>query len=59
MIKLAVNLKIANLCELCMDGTRVLADANKYYNWTTEKLTRALEQLDTQIGEALANLQSE
>jgi transposase len=57
MIKLAINLKIANLSELCIDGTRVLADANKYKNWTTEKLTRALEQLDTQIGEALANLE--
>jgi len=57
MIKLAINLKIANLSELCIDGTRVLADANKYKNWTTEKLTRALEQLDTQIADALANLE--
>jgi transposase len=57
MIKLAINLKIANLAELCIDGTRVLADANKYKNWTTEKLTRALEQLDVQIAEALANLE--
>lgn len=57
MIKLAINLKIANLAELCIDGSRVLADANKYKNWTTEKLTRALEQLDTQITEALANLE--
>lgn len=57
MIKLAINLKIANLAELCIDGTRVLADANKYKNWTTEKLTRALEQLDQQIAEALENLE--
>lgn len=57
MIKLAINLKIANLAELCIDGTRVLADANKYKSWTTEKLTRALEQLDQQIAEALANIE--
>ena len=57
MIKLAIDLKIANLAELCIDGTRVLADANKYKTWTTEKLTRALEQLDGQIAEALANLE--
>jgi len=57
MIKLAINLKIANLAELCIDGTRVLADANKYKNWTTDKLSRALEQLDGQIAEALANIE--
>lgn len=57
MIKLAINLKIANLAELCIDGTRVLADANKYKNWTTARLTRALEQLDGQIAEALENLE--
>ncbi len=57
MIKLAINLKIANLAELCIDGTRVLADANKYKSWTTKKLTLALEQLDQQIAEALANIE--
>lgn len=57
MIKQAIDLKVANLAELCIDGTRVLADANKYKTWTTEKLTRALEQLDAQIAEALAELE--
>ena len=41
MIKLAINLKVANLAELYIDSTRVLADANKYKTWTTEKLTRS------------------
>lgn len=57
MIKLAIDLKVANLAELCIDGTRVLADANKYKNWTTDKLSRALAQLDAQIAEAMANLE--
>ena len=57
MIKLAIDLKVANLAELCIDGTRVLADANKYKTWTTEKLTKALEQLDGEIAEALASLE--
>ena len=57
MIKLAIDLKVANLAELCIDGTRVLADANKYKNWTTEKLSRAFEHLDAQIAEAMANLE--
>ena len=45
MVKLAIDLKVANLAELCIDGTRVLADAHQYKTWTTQKLTRALEQL--------------
>ena len=57
MIKLAINLGIANLAELCIDGTRVLADADRYKTWTTDRLARALEQLDTQIAEAMENLE--
>jgi transposase len=58
MIQLAIDLKIANLAELCIDGTRVLADANRYKTWTTDRLAKALEQLDSQIAEALATLES-
>jgi len=57
MIKLAIHLKIANLSELCIDGTRVLADANKYKTWTAKRLAKALEQLDAQIAEALETLE--
>lgn len=57
MIKLAIDLGLANLSELCIDGTRVLADANRYKTWTTDRLARALEQLDAQIAEALENLE--
>jgi transposase len=57
MIKLAIDLGIANLAELCIDGTRVLADANRYKTWTTDRLARALEQLDAQLAEALDSLE--
>lgn len=58
MIKLAIDLKIANLAELCIDGTRVLANANRYKTWTSDRLAKALEQLDSQIAEALATLEA-
>jgi transposase len=58
MVKLAIDLKIANLSELCIDGTRVLADANRYKTWTTERLASALKSLDAQVVEALANLEA-
>ncbi|MEM6365204.1 MAG: transposase, partial [Planctomycetota bacterium] len=57
MIKLAINLGIANLSELCIDGTRVLADANRYKTWTASRLAKALEQLDAQIAEAFQGLE--
>lgn len=58
MINLAIDLGIANLSELCIDGTRVLADANRYKTWTTERLERALAALDEQLAEALASLEA-
>lgn len=58
MIKCAINLGVANLSELCIDGTRVLASASKYKTWTAERLAKALEQLDAQIAEALALLET-
>jgi transposase len=58
MIKLAIDLKIANLAELCIDGTRVLANANRYKTWTSDRLAKALGQLDAQIAEALATLEA-
>lgn len=58
MIKLAISLGIANLSELCIDGTRVLASASKRKTWTADRLAKALEQLDAQIAEALATLQT-
>jgi transposase len=57
MIKLAINLGIANLAELCIDGTRILGNANRFKTWTTERLAKALEQLDGQIAEALESLE--
>lgn len=38
-IKLAMDLGMANLAELCIDGTRILGNANRYKTWTTERLT--------------------
>lgn len=58
MIQLAIDLGVANLSELCIDGTRVLASANRYKTWTTERLARALELLDAQIAEALRTLEA-
>jgi transposase len=58
MVKLAVELKVAKLAELCIDGTRVQADANKYRTWTVEKAEKLLQELDGRIENALAELET-
>jgi transposase len=58
MIKLAMDLNVANLSELCIDGTRVLANARKYRTWTAAKVEKLLSELDAQLLEALAVLES-
>ena len=57
MIRFAIDLKLANIGEICIDGTRVLANANKYKTCTTARLTRALEEQDRQIDEAFENFE--
>lgn len=58
MVKLAVELKVAKLAELCIDGTRVQADANKYRTWTVEKAEKLLKELDGRIENALSELET-
>ncbi|MFO1065547.1 MAG: IS1182 family transposase [Pirellulales bacterium] len=57
VIRRAIDLGVAKLSSLCIDGTRVLADANRYKTWTTDRLARALKLLDDQIAEALESLE--
>ena len=57
LVKLAIDLGMANLSELCIDGTRVLASANKYKTWTAARLEKALAELDRQLAEALLALE--
>ena len=58
MVQLAIDLKVAKLAELCIDGTRVLANANRYKTWTAERLQKALGELDGQIAKALQEMES-
>ena len=57
MVGIAIDLKVANLADLCIDGTRVLGNASRSHTWTAERLTKALAILDSQIAEALEALE--
>jgi transposase len=58
LIRLAIQLGVAKLGELCIDGTRVLANANRFRTLTAEKVERLLAELDQQIATALGTLET-
>lgn len=56
MVQLAIDLGVAKLAEVCIDGTRVLANANRFKTLTAEKAERLLAELDQQIAQAMNEL---
>ena len=58
MVQLACTLGVAKLSELCIDGTRVLANASRFKTLTAEKVERLLKELDQQISAAMSELDS-
>jgi transposase len=58
MIRYAINMGVAKLSELCIDGTRVRANANRYKTWTAERVEKLLKELDVQIETAMAELET-
>ena len=58
VVQVAIELGLARLSELCIDGSRVLASANRYKTWTAKKIRLALEEVDRQIAQALDDMES-
>ncbi|MCA9148077.1 MAG: IS1182 family transposase [Planctomycetales bacterium] len=58
LIRTAIRLGMAQLSELCIDGSRVMANANRYQTWTADRIEKTLSLLDQQIAEALTELES-
>ena len=58
VVKVAIDLGLAKLSELCIDGSRVLASANRYKTWTAKKVRLALEEVDRQIAQALEEMEA-
>lgn len=58
MVQLAIELGVAKLSELCIDGTRVLANASRSKSLTAEKVEQLLAQLDQQISAAMRELET-
>ena len=58
MVRLAIELGVAKLSDLCIDGTRVLANANRYKTLTAEKAQKLLDELDRQIAAAIKEMES-
>lgn len=58
MVQLAVQLGVAKLSELCIDGTRVLANASRFNTLTAKKVEQLLSRLDEQITAAMREMEA-
>lgn len=58
MIRIAINMKVAKLGELCIDGTRVLANANRYRTWTAERVAKVIAALDEQLAGSMTEIET-
>ena len=58
MIQLAISMKVAKLSELCIDGTKIRADASRFKTYKRENVSKLIEELDGQITDALSKLET-
>jgi len=58
MVQLAISLGVAKLSELCIDGTRVRADASRFKTHKRAGVTKLIEELDKQITNEMATLET-
>jgi transposase len=58
MIQLAISMGVAKLSELCIDGTKIRADASRFKTYKREKVSKLIEVLDGQIADALSKLET-
>ena len=56
LVKTAIDLGVAKLSELCIDGSRVLANANRHKNWTQARVAKVLAELDQEIQKAFGEM---
>ena len=42
MLRVAIDMGVAKLSELCIDGTRVRANSNRYKTWTADRVEKLL-----------------
>jgi len=58
MLRAAINMGVAKLSELCIDGTRVRGNASRHQTWTADRVEKLLKELDGQIETAMAELET-
>ena len=56
-MKVAIDLNVANLNELCIDGTQVLANTSKNKTRTVERISQVLGVLELQLADKLAQIE--
>lgn len=58
LIQLAISMGVAKLSELCIEGTKVQANAGRFKTYKSEGLSKLIKDLDAEITEALAKMET-
>ena len=58
MLRVAIDMGIAKLSELCIDGMRIRANASRHKTWIADRVEKLLKELDVQIEMAMAKLET-
>ncbi len=57
VIRTAIDMGLARLSDLCIDGSRILADANRYKTWTVRRVKKLLIELEGRITRTMNELE--
>ena len=57
LCKQALQMGVAKLAEVCIDGSRVMGNASRFKTMTADKAQKLLDELDKQIASAMEELE--
>ena len=58
ILRVAIDMGIAKLSELCIDGMRIRANASRHKTGIADRVEKLLKELDVQIETAMAKLET-
>lgn len=57
MVELAISMGVAKLAELCVDGTKIQANASRFKTFKREDVAKLLKELEAEITQAMAKIE--
>ncbi len=58
LVQMAISMGVVKLSELCIDGTKIQANASRFKTYKAEGLSKLIRDLDAEISEALEKMET-